>query len=29
MSRTPLTLIALVLVVACSLMAGGFFDGHL
>jgi hypothetical protein len=29
MPGTPLTFIALLLVVACSLMAGGFFDGHL
>ena len=28
MHRTPLALIALLLVVACSLAGGGFFDGH-
>jgi hypothetical protein len=28
MPRTPHALILLLLVVACSLAAGGFFDGH-
>ena len=29
MSRTPLTLLALVVLVGLSLAGGGFFDGHL
>ena len=29
MSRTPLTLLALVVLVALSLAGGGLFDGHL
>ncbi len=28
MPRTPLGLLTLVLLVACSLAGGGFFDGH-
>jgi hypothetical protein len=29
MPRMPLALIALVFLVVCSLVGGGFFDGHI